>query len=202
MELPEMGLLLIPRWQFFGTLTFKSENLTVGMRQKMYFALLREVAGWWHIYFKRLLWVQRIEQGEATGRLHFHCLIGGLPDAATFGSTLITRKGGGVDCVNRTTHAMEAFWGRFHVDPADEQNRISRFSLYDARLNGAAYITKCLGDERGRLARDAYEFAKFGVAGRQLILAESVLKVAAASRGLSARSSHRRTCRAVPIEAG
>ena len=65
-------------WQFFGTLTFKKERVPTAVRIKLWFALARALAKWYGVYFPNLLWVLRAEQGEVTGRTHFHCLIGGI----------------------------------------------------------------------------------------------------------------------------
>jgi len=189
MEVPEINVMAVIEWQFFGTLTFKSERLSPERRLKMWFALNRTLASWYHIHFTKLLWVLRIEQGEATGRTHFHCLIGGLPSAAAAGGITIQRQGGDFDVTNRTCHALEAKWGRMGLHESDKQNRISRFSLYDSRLNGASYITKCLGVESGRFCKDVYESAKFGLGDNQLILSDSISAVVKEVRGLSACSA-------------
>lgn len=196
MEIPEVHIMSRIDWQVFGTLTFKSESLTCGRRQKMWFAELRALSRWQHVHFSKLLWVLRIEQGEVTGRTHFHCLIGGLPEAAVMGGITFRRADGSLDCGNRLTHALEGKWARLGLNPADKQNRISRFSLYDARLNGASYIIKCLGaEDSGRLSKDIYETAKFMWDDRQLILSDSVHRVVERLTGLSACSG--RSCRSV-----
>jgi len=189
MEIPEINVMAVIEWQLFGTLTFKSERLSPERRLKMWFALARTLSRWYHTDFRKLLWVLRIEQGEATGRLHYHCLIGGLPGAAIAGGISIQRQGGDFDVVNRTTHALEAKWGRMGLHESDKQNRISRFSLYDSRLNGASYITKCLGVESGRFVKDVYETSKFGLGDNQLILSDSIGSVVNGMRGLSACSA-------------
>ncbi len=181
MEIPEVHAMSLVEWQVFGTLTFKSERLSQARRIKMWFAEARTLAKWWHVHFPELLWVLRIEQGEATGRTHFHCLIGGLPKAAVSGGVAFQRADGSLDVGNRTTHALESKWARMGLTPADKKNRISRFSLYDARLNGAGYLLKCLDVDDGRLSKDVYETAKFLWDDRQLILSDSLLLVG--SRG-------------------
>jgi hypothetical protein len=66
-------------WQFFGTLTFKSEKLPERIRLGMYFALIRRVCRWQKVPWRKCLWALRQESGEITGRLHFHFLLAGLP---------------------------------------------------------------------------------------------------------------------------
>jgi len=189
MEIPEVHVMARVNWQLFGTLTFKSVRESLFVRsQKMWFAEVRTLSRWYHVHFPDLLWVLRIEQGEATGRTHFHCLIGGLPEAAVAGGVTFRREDGSLDVGNRTTHALEAKWARMGVHPADKQNRISRFSLYDARLNGASYLVKCLGVDDGRLGKDIYESSKFGWDDRQLILSDSLLLIGERNTGLSACS--------------
>lgn len=188
MEIPDVHLMDKVAWQIFGTLTFKSERLSFARRQRMWFAEVRTLSRWHHVHFSKLDWVLRIEQGEATGRTHFHCLIGGLPKTAVSGGVRFQREDGSWDVGNRTTHSLEAKWARMGLDPADKQNRISRFSLYDARLNGASYLVKCLGVENSRLGKDIYESAKFAWEDRQLILSDSLLPFLSSQTGLSACS--------------
>lgn len=180
MEIPEIHVIGRIEWQIFGTLTFKKANHPEAERRKMWFAEVRSLAKWYHVYFPDLLWVLRIEQGESTGRTHYHCLIGGLPEAAVSGGKRFLREDGTWDRGNRTTHALEAKWARMGLNPADKKDRISRFSLYDARPNGVSYIAKCLGDEHGRLEKDLYESGKFNLLENQLILSDSIHSVARA----------------------
>jgi len=79
METPDAHTLSKVDWQFWITLTFKSESSTEKLRQSLWFSLLRDVAGWWRVDFRRLLWIRRTELGEMTERLHYHALLGGLP---------------------------------------------------------------------------------------------------------------------------
>ncbi|WP_136063154.1 hypothetical protein [Pontiella sulfatireligans] len=167
-------------WQIFGTLTFKKERMPHHHRLKMWYAEVRTLAKWQHVYFPELLWALRFEHGELTGRPHFHCLIGGLPKAAVSGATKIRRAGGSWDVVNRTCHAMYAKWARMGLKESDPKDRISQFSLYDSRLNGGAYILKCLGVDESRLSKDIYETAKFNWEADELTLSESVTRVVSA----------------------
>jgi hypothetical protein len=178
MEIPEVHIMSRINWQIFGTLTFKREHVRESERLCMWYAEVRILAKWHHVYFPNLLWALRTEQGEATGRTHLHCLIGGLPETAVTGGTTFQRADGSWDVGNRTTHALEAKWARMGVHPADKQDRISRFSLYDTRLNGASYVIKCLEAEQSRLSKDIYESGKFSSGENQLILSDSVYRVA------------------------
>lgn len=178
MEVPEIHILNKIAWQLFGTMTFKKAYVPDGQRLKMWFALVRTLAKWHHVYFKQLLWVLRYEQGEATGRPHFHCLIGGLPKAALAGQEKIMRENGTWDVTNRTCHALHAKWAKMGLNPNDSQDRISQWSIYDDRLNGSAYILKCLVDDESRIFKDIYETGKFSnLEDRQLILSDSVIQV-------------------------
>ena len=77
---PEIYALSLIEWQLFASFTFKSERLADAVRLKMFFALLRRQADNFGIHFPELIWCLRTEAGEATGRLHQHALIAGLPD--------------------------------------------------------------------------------------------------------------------------
>ena len=180
MEIPEIHVMKRINWQFFGTLTFKKERMPTANRFELWYALARTLAEWHDVDFSYLLWVLRIEQGEVTGRTHFHCLIGGLPERAVRDAKRIQRADGTWDVNNPTCHALEATWGRLGLHKRDPQIRISRFSLYDARLNGAGYLCKCLGAEDSRLTKDIYETGKFSWGADELRLSDSVYKVARA----------------------
>ena len=178
MEIPEIHVMKRSDWQFFGTLTFKKERKPAANRLKLWFALLRNLAEWYDVDFSYLLWVLRIEQGEVTGRTHFHCLIGGLPKTAVRDQKKIQRENGMWDVNNSTCHALEAKWGRLGLHENDPQKRIARFSLYDAQLNGAGYLCKSLGVDDSRLTKDIYETSKFDWGDNELTLSDSVIKVA------------------------
>jgi hypothetical protein len=79
---PEVYALSLIDWQFFVSLTFKSERLTDAVRIKLFFALMRSQAQNFGVHFKQTIWCLRTERGEATGRLHFHALIAGFPNHA------------------------------------------------------------------------------------------------------------------------
>ena len=189
MEIPEIHVMSCVDWQIFGTLTFKKQRLSEARRLKMWFAEVRTLGRWWHVYFPELLWVLRIEQGERTGRTHFHCLIGGLPQAAVSNGRSFQRKDGSWDVGNRTTHALEAKWARMGLNSRDKRDRISRFSLYDSRLNGGAYLAKCLDIDETRYSKDVHESGKFNWGDNQLILSDSLLIVCQRQRGISACST-------------
>jgi hypothetical protein len=76
---PEIYALSLIEWQLFASLTFKSEKLPDAVRIKMFFALMREQADNFGVHFKQMIWCLRTEAGEATGRLHLHAIIAGLP---------------------------------------------------------------------------------------------------------------------------
>ena len=155
METPEIHILSRIDWQFFGTLTFKSERLPERVRLALYFALLRCVAAEFRVYFPRLLWCLRQETGEQFGRRHFHYLLAGLPASG----------------VSKTTCFYQmSTWEKLG-------GGMARVSEFDPLLNGEGYILKCLGYAD---AGDYYESAKFG-GHCQLMLSHSVLKVVRAN---------------------
>jgi hypothetical protein len=140
---PDIWMLCKFRWQFFGTLTFIQERLPENVRMKMLFAFLRTIADKYKIHFSRLLWCVRYELGEITGRPHFHYLLGGLPPVSMNASFNLLQM-----------EEWEMLGGG-----------MARVHVFNQRLNGVGYITKCLdgsGPETGKLGGDSYESAKFG----------------------------------------
>src|SRR5688572_1722545 len=79
---PELYALSLIDWQFFASLTFKSERLSDAIRIKLFFALMRRQADQFGVHFHQTIWCLRTERGEATGRLHHHALIAGFPNQA------------------------------------------------------------------------------------------------------------------------
>ena len=138
---PETAHLLRVKWQFFGTLTFKRADMPGSQRAKMVFALLRKIVQPIHVHWDKLLWVLRLEEGEITQRKHFHLLIGGLPEH------LVTKA----RCFI-IMHTWEGLGGG-----------MARVRMYNPRLAGVDYVTKCLGWEAGRTLEGAnrYEVEKF-----------------------------------------
>lgn len=153
MESPDIHKLRLIDWQFFGTLTFKSERLPERVRLSAYFAMMRKVAKQFRVFFPNLLWCLRLESGEATGRVHFHYLLAGLPRQAVSVTTCFFQM---------------ATWEQVGGGMA----RVHRF---DPRLNGAGYLLKCLGESAD--AGDLYESAKFGGSHCQLMLSNAAEKV-------------------------
>jgi hypothetical protein len=79
---PELFALSLIDWQFFASLTFKSEKLSDAVRVRMFFALMRRQADSFGVHFLKTIWCLRTERGEATGRIHHHALIAGFPEHA------------------------------------------------------------------------------------------------------------------------
>ena len=153
MESPDIHKLRLIDWQFFGSLSFKSERLPERVRLAVYFAMMRGVAKQFRAYFPDLLWCLRQERGEMTARRHFHYLLAGLPRQAVTPTTCFYQM---------------ATWERVGGGMA----RVSRF---DPRLNGAGYILKCLGYSAD--GGDHYESAKFGGGHCELMLSNAAEKV-------------------------
>ncbi len=153
MESPDIDKLRRIDWQFFGSLTFKSERLPERVRLSVYFAMMREVAKQFRVFFPDLLWCLRQERGETTERRHFHYLLAGLPRQAVTPTTCFylmsqsEQKGGGM----------------------------ARVSRFDPRLNGAGYLLKCLGYPAD--GGDSYESAKFGGSHCELMFSNAAEKV-------------------------
>lgn len=80
--LPEAYVLRQIQWQYFVTLTFRSDRLSERSRVYLLFAWLRDVAATDpKIHFKGLLWVARFERGRGS-RGHYHVLLAGKPARA------------------------------------------------------------------------------------------------------------------------
>lgn len=157
MEIPEIHVLNRIHWQFFGTVTFRSERLSERKRFGMCFALLRQTSKEFQVPFRRLLWVLRREDGEKTGRTHFHYLLAGLN--------------------RRFENPTTCFW----LMNRWEQLRggMSRVSVFDPRLNAGSYILKDLNRfDDSTLGGGYYESSKFSSEDSQLTIADAVWKVA------------------------
>jgi hypothetical protein len=154
---PELFSLSLVGWQFFCTFTFDNKTISKSERIKlaMFFALLRTQAGNFGIHFKRMMWVLRRENGELTGRYHYHALIAGLPPHV----------------VNwATANSTEKIWVRLGGGHA-------RVTEYSSTLGGVDYILK-KGDSlvsslATRWQGDYYELTKFG-SSCDLTLSESL----------------------------
>lgn len=137
---PELELITrYPSWCQFGTLTFIGKAPpSHGCRRKMAFAWLRTMATMADQDFSRLIWCLRDEQGEITGRHHFHVLLGRthLPLSPA------------------TNFRLMAAWERLG-------GGMARVKTFNRSLAGAEYVSKCLSGESTR-GESAYELDKFG----------------------------------------
>ena len=155
MEVPEMHMLNKIEWQFFATLTFRSERLPERVGLGLFFAALREFCRKFGMKFPVLLWCLRQESGEVFGRRHFHCLLAGVREAL----------------VNQST----CFW---LMDKWEKLGGgMARIHVFDSALNGGSYILKRNGFGGVDLG-DSYESAKFSSKACELLLADRVWKVA------------------------
>jgi hypothetical protein len=149
MESADICVLSKLRWQFFGSLTFRSERMPERMRITLFFALMRKAAKDSRAYFPAMPWCLRLERGEINDRLHHHFLLTGLPESAT--------------CIP-TCFAMMRTW----------ENKLRgghpRIRVFNPRLSGVEYVAECLGYN----GADAYESAKFGTNGRELHYSDAV----------------------------
>ena len=138
-----------------------SESLAVPERVwlSMFFAPLRKAARAERMPFKRLLWCLRQERGEATLRRHFHFLLAGLPsDAISM----------------RTCFALKNAWEDFRGDKA-------KVSVFDPALNSGQDLLKA-DSQSGDDAGDAYELAKFWGGSCDIMIAQSVWRLAKTRR--------------------
>lgn len=159
MEIPEVHVLNLIHWQFFGTLTFRSSRLSDRKRFGMWFALLRKISRQYQVPFKRLLWVLRMEDGEKTGRTHFHYLLAGLD--------------------RRFENPTSCFWLEHCWKEKVNGGGFSKVTVFDPRLNAGAYILKDLAQfNDSTLGGGFYESAKFSSEACQLTIADAVWKVA------------------------
>lgn len=143
-------------WQFFGSMTYKNKGtMSEAVRRKMQFQFLRRVAALGKLHFNSLEWVIREEFGEATGRLHWHFLIAGMPAH---------------NVTSNTNLFLMGYWEGMG-------GGMARIRLYDEGQNAASYICKGLEDSSGA---NAYEVGKFGYTAPDgsvmLIPAQSLLR--------------------------
>jgi hypothetical protein len=138
------------QWDIFATLTFAGErvpraNLAYGLA----FRWLQELAKNCGVPYNRLLIALRGEEGEANGRFHFHCLVGGT----------LTR--------NYHTLQRQAEW-LWKIQTGGARVDVRQ---YDRSLAGADYVCKCLG-------ANAYELNKYSFANT-VTLSASVIRLIA-----------------------
>jgi len=176
---PDTYLLSQVDWQFWVTLSFKSDAVSSEkLRQSLWFALLRDLAGWWRVDFKRLLWLRRAERGELSARLHWHALLGGLPDSA------ISRP---------TCFAIKNDWERLG-------GGMARVFVYDSARNALDYMLKReLGCESSKKLKEGrpvsmteggrqYESQKFGLAD-SVTYSEGLIRLLDRRRGCSRKTA-------------
>jgi hypothetical protein len=161
---PELYALSLVDWQFFASLTYKSEKLTDAVRLKMFFALMRRQADNFGVHFLKTIWCLRTESGEATGRIHHHALIAGFPKHS------LTKA---------TCFSFMKIWEQ-------QGGGMARVSLYSPRLDGVGYVLKGSEEEYRRAGGDYYETRKFG--GRcDVMLSKSIFGVIEGRRSIGVR---------------
>ena len=142
MHNPELHALAAVNWQYFCTFSFRSEKHCARFGPRMFVALVRTQARSFRVHFSEILWCLRRESGEATGRLHLHAVIAGLPPSA-----------GARNCL-----ALMSQWEKLG-------GGIARVSEYNSSLDGLDYILKGSGlteSKATRWAGDYHELSKFG----------------------------------------
>src|ERR1039457_1550938 len=137
------------QWDIFATPTFAGTVPKPKIAYGLAFRWLQELAKKCGLPYKRLLIALRGEEGEANGRFHFHCLVGGT----------ITRN------YHTLQHQAEWLWKiQSHGERVDVRQ-------YDRSLAGADYVCKCLG-------ANAYELNKYSFAN-SVTLSASVIRLIA-----------------------
>jgi len=142
MHNPELHALSAVNWQYFLTLTFKSEKHCPRFGPQMFLALVRTQASSFGLHFSDLFWCLRRERGESNSRLHYHAVIAGLPSSAG----------------PRNCPALMSQWERIGGGHA-------RVSQYDSTLDGLDYILKGSGlteSKAQRWAGDYHELSNVG----------------------------------------
>ena len=135
------------RWDVFGTLTFKGCVPRRGIAYGHAWRHFRQAAELTGQPYARLLIALRDELGEATGRFHFHYLLGG------------TETRNAITLAHRLEHAWKGQTGAF-----------AKVRPYDCSQAGVPYITKCLS------GADVYEMNKY-ISADQVTLSNSVYRV-------------------------
>ena len=161
---PEIYALSLIEWQLFASLTFKSEKLADSVRIKMFFALMREQANNFGVYFPKTIWCLRTERGEATGRIHQHALIAGFPRHA------ITKA---------TCFSFMKIWEQLG-------GGMARVTQYSPLLDGVGYVLKGCEAEYARAGGNYYETKKFG-GNCDVMLSESIFRVMEGRRSIGER---------------
>lgn len=149
-------------WQFFCSLTLKKELRNDDWAVKKFFGLMRELAGWNHVHFLKMIWCLRSEDGEITERRHYHALLGGLPEHTIHVGTAMSIKA-----------QWEKLGGGF-----------ARVFVFNPTLGGVDYVLQALREvEEGlsgkvgvhSLGASVYEMSKFRPS--KLMLSKSLLSV-------------------------
>lgn len=151
MQSPYTSVLSKVHWQIFCTLTFSREGVGQSLRERMFFHWLRQAAAVCRVPFRKVLWCRRTEHGEVGGRLHFHCLIGRLPQRSVHPGMCF-----------KMMRLWEGVGGGY-----------ARVRKFNSEVEGPGYLLKGLSGE------DAYESSKT-VGGRpELMLSRSLVKMVA-----------------------
>ncbi len=169
MALPESIILSRYRcWRVFGTGTWSSPVVPRPVQQrKLLFAFLYRTAKMAGIPFRRLVWVARHETGERFGREHYHWLIGAEEWQPTLADMF----------------RLNELWDDL------PKCGFARNHLFDERLNGVEYVTKCLsGSAPGdTLGGDFYEGSKFAHRGAEVTLSNSLARAVGGRRIVALR---------------
>lgn len=147
-------------WRVFGTGTFSgSSGLSAIARRKLTLAFLRKSSKVARVPFHRLVWCLRFEFGEIGGRGHYHWLMGSSSWEPNLSQCFT---------LNQTWDALP-------------KCGFSRNHIFDQRLNGVEYVTKCL-TQLDTIGGDLYESRKFQQDGSCLTLSNSFFRAVGGRR--------------------
>lgn len=108
-------------WQIFATLGFDSRAAAVSFGKTAFLAWIRTLAKSQRGYFRKVLFVYRLENGKSGDHWHYHALVGGLgvlpPGFCAF---------------------ADASWKQF-------SKQFARITQFDPRRDGVGYILKAPG---------------------------------------------------------
>jgi len=133
MSAGEITILELIKWDWFCSCTVATRGASDVFLKKKAFALIRMIANFQHVHFRKVPWALRLESGVDPLHRHFHFLIGSLP-----------HKGRG-----ERFRAMGA-WTHILGSTADRLNGTCRVRLYEGESGLSSYLSKQLNAAESR----------------------------------------------------